>query len=36
MYRGIDCSGAKRAGPTGVHIAGSVHLRLVHIRVGGL
>ena len=36
MYRGIDFSGAKRAGPTGVHIAGGVHLRIVDIEVGRL
>ena len=32
----MDFSGAKRAGPTGVYIAGSVDIRLMDIRVGGL
>ena len=36
-YKGRDFSGAKRAGPTGVYIAGSVDVRVsVDIRVGGL
>ena len=32
----MDFLGAKRAGPTGVYIAGSVDVRVVDIRVGGL
>ena len=33
---GIDFSGAKREGPTGEHIAGGVHLRIVDLEVGRL
>ena len=32
----LHLSSAKRAGPTGVYIVGSVDVRVVDIRVGGL
>ena len=34
--KGMDFSGATRAGPTGVHIAGGMDIRVMDIRVGRL